>query len=280
MICRLLGAIIFIRLGFVFCLMKRGVFVVVDGLDGVGKGVIEDAIIGCQEGKVFDSVKWSLENLGRRPNVGLVAGKGFSCVSSAEPTHSLLGADIRWEMISKSHDRVYSAKSLVQAYSLDREIQMKRLVVPVLLAGIDVVQSRSFAVSCCYQMLNAEDEGGDPNEILEYILRQPGNKFQLENAPDLLIIPVVVNVEELIARLEKRGKTDDAIFENLEFQKRAKVLFESVWLREIFEKAGTKVAYLDAGISVESTRAQAVEIYNSWRTTGKVSEKFTKILGS
>jgi len=68
----------------------------------------------------------------------------------------------------------------------------------------------------------------------------------------------------LIRRLEKRTKKDDAIFENKEFLKRAKIPYESDWLRKIFEDHGTQVTYLDAGISVEESRRQAIEIWKKF----------------
>lgn len=38
--------------------MKRGDFIVVDGLDGIGKGVIEASLSEKIGDRVFDSVSW------------------------------------------------------------------------------------------------------------------------------------------------------------------------------------------------------------------------------
>ena len=259
----------------------RGKFVVVDGLDGIGKGVIENAILDFEKSKgrlVFDSIKWCKKNPRLRPDLDLIKNGDYNIVLTGEPTYSCLGLDIRDEMISVNNEREYSAESLIQGYSLDREIQMKRFVVPSLINGYDVVQSRSLAATCCYQLFSACGiEHGSFHDILSKILNHPGNKYQLENRPDLLIIPTIGNMEELVSRCEKRKKKENAIFENIEFQREAKPLFESDWLREIFEKVGTKVAYLDAGISIESTREQAIEIYDAFCSTRDVSDKFRKI---
>ena len=65
-------------------------------------------------------------------------------------------------------------------------------------------------------------------------------------------------------RIEARkadGKDDNCVFENPEFQRSLKPLFEDSWLKNLFESSGSIVRYLDAGISVEETRRQAREIY-------------------
>ena len=212
--------------------MERGRFVIIDGLDGIGKGVIESALVERVRGRVFDSVSWSRENLGERPDVSLV--DGYEAVLTAEPTYSGLGCDIRKTLISNTNRGKFSSSVLFRAYALDREIQMRNLVVPALESGVDVIQSRSVATSLCYQTLNAEDEGLDSVVVRDEILGDPGNVYQLENAPDLLIIPTIGNVDELMRRLGKRDKKDDAFFEAREFLERAKGHYESAWLRDIF----------------------------------------------
>ncbi|MBT6689780.1 hypothetical protein HN903_00445 [archaeon] len=258
--------------------MNRGNFIVVDGVDGVGKSVIELALLERIGGEVFDSVSWSKENLGERPDVSLTGE--CDVVLTAEPTYSGLGSDIRRTLISNLKRGVFPYGLLIGAYSLDRDIQLRNLVLPVLARGRDVVQSRSVASSLCYQTLSAEDEGLDPVAVRDEVLRSTGNVFELSYAPDLLIIPTIGKVEDLMLRFEARGKKDDAIFEKMDFLERVKVCYESDWLREIFEKSGSAVAYLDAGISIESTREQAIDIYDAWLATGKIPREFRKIPSS
>ena len=258
--------------------MRKGRFVVVDGLDGIGKGVVESALVRNIKGKVFDSIEWCKRNPVSRPDISLL--NGYSAVLTAEPTYCGVGCDIRNVLIANANEGKFPSGTLIRAYALDREIQMRSFVLPALVSGYDVVQSRSVATSLCYQILNAEDEGIDPIRTRKDILKDPGNIYQLENIPDLLIIPTIGNVGELMNRLGLRDKNDDAIFEREEFLRRAKVCYESNWLRDIFKKRGSLVAYLDAGISVESSKNQAVEIYDAFCSTGKVPEKFSKISGS
>ncbi|NPE26424.1 hypothetical protein HNV12_00275 [Methanococcoides sp. SA1] len=261
--------------------MKRGKFIVVDGLDGVGKGVLESELVRKFEvsgKKVFDSVAWCKANLADRPDVSLL--EGYGAVLTAEPTYSGLGLDIRRTLIANRNKERFPSNTLLRAYALDREIQMRGLVVPAMERGVDDIQSRSLVTSLCYQTLNAEDEGRDPVEVRQEILDDPGNVYQLRHAPDLVIIPTIGDIDELVRRLGVRDKNDDAIFEHKEFLERAKGQYESSWLRDILIGAGCDVAYLDAGISIESSRAQVGEIYDDWRATGKVSEKYLQISSS
>lgn len=250
----------------------KGLFTVVDGLDGIGKGVIESELILMLEQPVFDSVQWCKENQGLRPSINLL--ENYKSVLTGEPTYSLLGRDIRNYLIAKKNKGKFSAEELIQAYSIDRHIQLVEFIVPAIEAGYNIVQSRSFATTLCYQTLNAQDEGRSVEETKKQILNHPGNKYEIENAPDLLIIPTIANIEKLINRLNSRDKKDDAIFENEIFLKRAKPFYESSWLKEIFENSGTKVAYLDAGISIESTKEQAKEIFTNFLKSGNVKEKY------
>lgn len=253
-------------------------FVVVDGLDGIGKGTIESALLERIDGAAFDSVAWCKANPTERPDISLLGA--YDAVLTAEPTYSGLGMDIRKTLISNANEGTFPSGLLIRAYALDREIQMRGFVVPALEMGYPVLQSRSMATSLCYQTLSAEDEGSLSIMVRDGVLRDPGNIYQLENAPDLLIIPTIGDIDELMSRLGKRDKKDDAIFERREFLERAKGHYESDWLRDIFEDAGSKIAYLDAGISVEESRDQAVEIYDGFLSTGNVPKEFRDIVTS
>lgn len=258
---------------------KRGFFIVIDGLDGIGKGEIERALIAYEQKfyrAVFDTISFSrahrkglpeLQDFWNPPEVY------FDTIITAEPTYAGIGHNIRNEII-KNNNRKYSSEDEIQAYSLDRLIQMLRVVIPALQNNLRVIQSRCCAATLTYQMLRAREEGKNEEETKKKILEQDGNRLQLEWAPDLLIIPKIDNMEDLMARLKTRGlveKDDDAIFENLKFQEKLAPLYTSDWLRELFEAHGTKVVYIDAGISPEETRRQAVEAYRRFLDSKKQS---------
>jgi hypothetical protein len=110
-------------------------------------------------------------------------------------------------------------------------------------------------------------------------LAHEGNRTQLDWRPDLLIIPTIDDVNKVIDRIKARKATrkdDKSIFDNVEFQGRLKPLYESDWLRKIFTGAGTQVAYLNAGLTVDDSRAQAVEIYRGFLESGRVPDKYFK----
>lgn len=96
---------------------------------------------------------------------------------------------------------------------------------------------------------------------IEEIVNMEGNRFCLKHGPNLLIIPTIHDAEALMARLRSREKKDNAMFENLAFQLRIKPMYEGDTLREIFERLETIVRYIDAGISVEESKRQAVAVF-------------------
>src|SRR3989344_9053702 len=126
---------------------KKGLFIVIDGLDGIGKGEIERALIEYEQKlkrAVFDSVAFC-----RAHKKGLPEFMDFwnppeiyyDTIITSEPTHTWVGQAIREEIIAKN-SRNYSSEMQIQAYSLDRLISMMRLVIPALSNGLRVIQSR------------------------------------------------------------------------------------------------------------------------------------------
>jgi len=249
----------------------KGLFVVVDGLDGIGKGEIERAIIDYEQklGRaVFDSISFSRANRKGLPELKDFWNPPetyFDTIITAEPTYSGIGHVIRNEIIKKGSK--YSYKTQIQAYSVDRLISMARVVIPALQNNLRVIQSRSMVSTLCYQSLKAKEIGKDVKQIRKEILNHRGNKLQLEWAPDLLIIPTIKDMKELMNRLEKRKqykKDDNSIFDDLNFQSELRKFYEDPWLKKLFESHGTRVEYLDAGISEQSTREQGFEIYKKF----------------
>jgi thymidylate kinase len=263
---------------------RRGNFVVIDGLDGIGKGEAERAIVGYEQklGRaVFDTVAFS-----RAESKGLPElidfwnppARHYHTIITAEPTYEGIGKVIRDQLINKDNDGEYTPEELIQSYAINRHVLMRRVVIPAIENGINVIQSRCFAASCTYEPLKAWFEAkatGKPKKecdaiekrMRNLVMRQRGNQLQLERAPGLLIIPTIKDVSEVIQRIEARKATrkdDKSVFDNIEFQTALKERYSSNWLRELFESHGTKVVYLDAGISEEETRRQAVEIYKNF----------------
>lgn len=237
---------------------KRGTFVVIDGLDGIGKGEVELGIKEYEEQKgtkVLD-IKEFWKQHHRHPEIHEI--EHYDMIITAEPTRAWIGASIRGE-ITANNLRKYSALSTAHAFALDRLVLMKRVILPALKKGIKVLQSRSAVSSIVYQQVQAKEQ--NIPLTAEEIMQIEGNKFQLDNPPSLLIIPTIHNVEEVIKRLSSRFKKDKCEFENLEFQKKLKPIYESEWLKNLLNSKGTEVKYLDVGISIQETRKQAVEMW-------------------
>ncbi len=249
---------------------KRGNLTVLEGLDGIGKGLVQKTILefeGKRGGKRtlptdfsgslrdFEVLFEENKNLSNAP-------PGEYILDCCEPTYWGVGKAIRQEIIA-NNTRNYPSEIKIQAYSLDRLILMRKCIIPFLEHGQDVIESRNFVSTLCYQSLEALEEGSSIEDVRNRILKHPGSQIELEYAPDLLIISTINDVSELIKRLQNREKKDECEFENLNFQRKLKPFYEDSWIKELFEKHGTRVAYLDAGISEEATKEQAIEIYEN-----------------
>jgi dTMP kinase len=243
----------------------KGKLIVLEGLDGIGKGTQVSALTDLFESegkKVFDIHNfWTQYHF--HPQFDSSLKKYYKDINSfdvlilAEPTYVGAGRSIREEAICEN-DRRYSALSTAQLYAIDRLVLDKRVTLPALNAGKIVIKSRSVVSSLVYQPVQAQEKG--EKLTIEDVLALEGNTFAMRHSPNLLVIGTIKNPDELIKRLAEREKKDDAIFENINFQLKIKPHYESKWLKDLFEKEGTKVEYLDAGISVESTKEQVVRI--------------------
>lgn len=258
--------------------MRRGWFAVVDGLDGIGKGVVEQAVrnyiverFGCG---IFDTVGFSKgrKRMAELSDIFDIPEFRGHTVVTAEPSYAWIGRAIRDEIIKKGNN--YSVEAEIQSYSLDRLVQMRRIVIPSLESGLNVLQNRCFVSTLCYQCVRAEEEGMDLYKVRAVILNHEATKLQCRYRPDLLVIPTIKDVNELVKRLEERDKKDNSRFENAEFQGKLKPHYGSSWLKDFFENYGTRVAYLDAGISEEDTRRQTVEIFSAFLDGKSFKEEY------
>jgi len=252
----------------------NGKFIVIEGLDGIGKGVAATTIIDYLKQKslrVLDLREFWLKHhthpdftnseFNGTPNPYYFSLDNFDVMMSAEPTYVGIGLAVREEIIAKNF-RDYSAKMTAECYSNDRLILHKRVLLPALKAGKIIVQERNVASSIVYQPLQSTKDPITVKEVIEL----EGNAFTLENAPDLLIITTIADVSKVIERLQKREKEDNAVFEKLEFQLKIKPIYEGKQLRDIFEAQGTIVKYIDTGTSIAETKRQVIEIFKSFYT--------------
>lgn len=235
----------------------KGFFVIIDGLDGSGKSLIVNGLADYlkQQGKKVFELKefWKTSHTLPEPE----ELNEYDVIISAEPTYSMVGVAIRQEII-RNNDRNYSALATATAFSLDRLVLYKRLIIPLLEKGKTIIQDRSVTTSIAYQPIQAEPLS------LAKVLGLEGNRLALEHRPDLLIISDV-KAEVCLERLGNRDdKKDNAIFENLAFQKKAYKRFRSKWFRKLFEERGSKVVYLDADRPKQEVVSDAVKLYDEF----------------
>jgi len=209
-------------------------FVMVDGLDGSGKGTIVDGLMEWAElkaMKVLDVRKYCREKNTFPLQEELDAA---DVIISAEPTFCYVGKAIREELVRTS-ERQYSAWSLAQAFSLDREILYRRVIIPAVKAGKYVFQERGVTSSLVYQPVQERIQ-------LSELLKLPGNRLAIQNAPTLLLI-AKVSPETVVKRLGLRAKKDNSIFDNVAFQRKLEERYSSEWLKGLFEQHGSVVQY-------------------------------------
>ncbi len=227
-----------------------------DGIDGSGKGTIVSALRKWASKKglsVFDLREYWSSNHALPEQEDF---QDFDVLVSAEPTFSLVGSAIRDELI-RENKRRYSAYTTAQAYAIDRNILYKRVLIPALELDKYIFQERGVTTSITYQPVQAEPLA------LKKILELEGNQLALKYRPDILII-MDVKPETAIMRLVKRDKKDQAIFEKLEFQKKIDKRFKSKWFKDMFERLGSKVVYLNANGTVEQAEKKAIEIWENF----------------
>ncbi|MEK7102037.1 MAG: hypothetical protein AAB579_01075 [Patescibacteria group bacterium] len=228
-------------------------FIIIDGIDGSGKDTILDAWVAhlaAQGKKIFHLKEWWKEHHAHPEPEDL---EGYDVLTSAEPTYVWFGAAIRQEFIRASA-RKYSAKAVAQAFSLDRLVLYKRVILPAQKRGMLILQSRGVSTTLVYQTAQ-----GDPNVTPEYIMKLRGNAFALKHAPDVLFIADLdpaIAVERLAARSEKQ---DNAIFEKKELLEKLRANFRADWYRQIFESRGTKLVYFPTDENIDSMKEKAIQ---------------------
>jgi len=231
----------------------KGIFIMVDGLDASGKSLIINTFKDwsfSKKLKVFVLKDYCTEHKDL-PEAEEI--KDFDVIISNEPTDALVGKAIRDELI-KQNSRDYSASTIAQAFSLDREILYKRVIIPALKQNKIVFQDRGVVSTFVYQPVQEHIP-------LNELIKLPGNRLALEYAPNLLIL-TKVSPEVVMERIEKKGMSSATIFTNLLFQRKISERYNSIWLRELFERFGTKIVYIstEPPATEEDTKKKAIEI--------------------
>ena len=234
----------------------KGKFIMVDGIDGSGKGTVVSWLENLFIKKGYKL--FNLDDYSKRKNTFPEPSEleNYKVIISSEPTYSMVGQAIREEII-KDNNRHYTAYTTAEAFALDRKLLYKRVIIPALKRGMIVIQERGVSTSYAYQPIQREPLA------LKRIMNFIGNKIALKFRPDLLVI-TTVNSKEAIKRTKKRRKTDEAIFEREGFLKKAQKRFTSGWFKKIFERKGGEVVYLDTDKPKKDTKAEVLDLFNNY----------------
>lgn len=232
----------------------------VDGIDGSGKASIIKSLTDWAENKKLKILDlknyWKTKHTFPEPE----EISEYDVIISAEPTFSMIGQAIREEIV-RENNRAYSAWTTAEAFSLDREILYRRVIIPALEQGKIIFQERGVTTSIVYQPVQKE------SVELKKILELSGNKLALEYRPDLIII-ATVDPKEAIKRLAERNKKDNSIFEKLPFLEKVDERFTAPWFRELMEARGSKIVYLKTDKTVYDTIKETADIWKNFYCRG------------
>lgn len=227
-------------------------FIMIDGIDGSGKSTIVQAwkeYLTDQGNAVFD-LKHYWQTTGKYPELDEI--RSYDFIFSCEPTYTGIGKVIREELVQKGKN--YPHRAIVEAFSLDRLVLYNKIIIPLLASGKIVIQDRGVSTSLAYQSQRNEEFA------YEKIAEFPGNQLALENRPDHLII-AKISAEQAAARIGSRfDKNDNAIFEKLDFLKKATEVFYSDQYQKIFTEKGTKIHYLNAETEIDIMKQEAIDL--------------------
>lgn len=222
--------------------------IMIDAIDGAGKGVIQEAVKehGIARGmRVFDASTYIGES-DRVPSwdeVRSLLGGSCDLLLVNEPTYGAMGSIVRGNLARA--ESPHGMISTAQGYSLDREILYNGLVIPALDDGCLVSSDRGLVTSLVYQPVQADMYEGMSREFSQgLILGLPGNSLAMQHCPGLLILPKV-SVDVAMGRLAGREKDDCSRFENREFQSEVADVYVEGNIRGLYERRGTRVVEFD-----------------------------------
>jgi dTMP kinase len=234
---------------------KRGTFIFLDGPEGSGKSTVIDYWkdhLQSQGKKIFD-LKAYWKQYDKQPPEEEVLSADI--IFSAECTYTGIGKVIREELIRTGTD--YPSLAIGEAYALDRLVLYKKYFVKALAQGTSVITDRAVSTSLAYQTT------ADPSLTYKQIAELPGNAFALEHPPQHFIlfkIDPALGLKRLATRYDKK---DDAIFEQLDFQKKIYEKFMSAEYQKIFTDRGTQFHYLSADQELAILKAESLQLLHT-----------------
>jgi dTMP kinase len=149
-------------------------------------------------------------------------------------------------------DASYDPRTVAAAFSVDREIHYRRVIIPACAAKKCVISERGVSSSLAYQVTAGLPE----TDVLAFA----GNTLAMEHAPDYLVL-ADIDPETAIARLAARaGKQDDSYFERAPFLRALATRYRSHAYRALFQSRGVKIIDLSTAGTIEETRERCKKI--------------------
>lgn len=204
--------------------IKKGKFIVFEGLDGSGKGTQIDLLVK------------ELQNQGR------------TVFQTAEPTVSSVGGIIRDTLGELQKRDAYELSALFLADRIAHNTNMKNGIKQFIDNGIDVICDRYYYSSFAYQGIDAD---------LEWVMRLNLECKQILK-PDICIF-LDVDTAKCDERIGK-SRLKREIFENKETLEKIRCRFFDVF--EIL-KHKENIRIVDAARPVDEVSADIIKIYNS-----------------
>ncbi|MBI4450708.1 hypothetical protein HY642_01920 [Candidatus Woesearchaeota archaeon] len=244
-------------------------YVLFDSIDGAGKGVCIEALKDWAliKGLPHFDVTAMEASQNYIPTWQEVKQLKSGCrmLFVAQPSHAWIGKIVRDEIIKPDLPIPYTPESTAHAYGLDRDVKLKRLVMPALDEGVFVAQDRGLLTSMAYQPVQAEIEGYSRELFLGFVMGLPGNQQELNRAPGLIVIPQVA-VDVAMQRLAGREKQDHARFETKPFQEKVAEVYRGDRIRQTYRRRGTQIADLEmsADFTREQTKQKTLEIWERY----------------
>src|SRR3989339_2152300 len=227
-------------------------FIMLDGIDGSGKSTVINAWKKnlVESGwSVFDLVQyWKEKNT--YPEYSEI--KSYDVIFSGEPSYTGIGRLLRDELLQKNNN--YPQTALAEAFSLDRLILYKIIIIPALKNKKIIIQDRGISSSIAYQSTDGLK--------IKDITKLSGNKLAFLHSPDFLIL-LNVKVEEAINRIKKRlDKQDNSVFEKENFLNKLDKIYKSKKYQKKFTKKETKILWLNGNQKIDIMQEEAIKLLN------------------
>lgn len=199
--------------------MGKGLFIVLDGIDGCGKSSQATAL-----------AEWIFATYKKVPTV----------ILTREPTQSKFGKELRERLAQSSDDPSAQKERILELFVLDREDHVDNVIAPMLEQGCVVVCDRYKHSTIAYQTAQG---------VLSSHVIKENHGFPIPDLTLLFNVPVEVS----IARMEKEGRKLDK-FEKASFLE--KVKNEYAQLPQKF--TGEKIVFINGNQEKEKVHADVV----------------------